>query len=107
MEGLGVDYDEGPVYQTQRVERYREVAEQMVAARSAYYAYESKEELDAMREAAMAKGEKPRYNGAFREQNAPHRDAPNRVSRLRSDEHTTELQSLMRTSYAVLRLQTK
>src|SRR3546814_17690784 len=37
-----------------------------------------------MREAAMAKGEKPRYNGAFREQNAPHRDDPNRVIRLKN-----------------------
>src|SRR3546814_4946842 len=96
----------------------------MGAAGSAYYAYESKEELDAMREAAMAKGEKPRYNGAFREQDAPHRDGPNRVIRLknpfggvvawddkvkgrieiansRSEEHTSELQSLMRSSYAV------
>src|SRR3546814_2166736 len=81
MEWLGLDYDEGPVYQTQRVDRYREVAEQMVAAGSAYYAYESKEELDAMREAAMAKGEKPRYNGAFREQDAPH---PKKSTRLNS-----------------------
>src|SRR3546814_10207847 len=84
MEWLGLDYDEGPVYQTQRVDRYREVAEQMVAAGSAYYAYESKEELDAMREAAMAKGEKPR-----------------------SEEHTSELQSLMRISYAVFCLKKK
>src|SRR3546814_4660124 len=84
MDWLGLDYDECPVYQTQRVDRYREVSEQMVAAGSAYYAYESKEELDAMREAAMAKGEKPRYNGAFREQDAPHRDDPNRVIRLKN-----------------------
>ncbi|MFC3717326.1 glutamate--tRNA ligase [Luteimonas soli] len=84
MDWLGLDYDEGPVYQTQRVERYREVAEQMVATGSAYYAYESKEELDAMREAAMAKGEKPRYNGAYREQGAPYRDDPNRVIRLKN-----------------------
>ena len=50
MDWLGLDYDEGPVYQTQRLERYREVAEQMVAAGTAYYAYETKEELEAMRE---------------------------------------------------------
>src|SRR5690606_27062670 len=67
-----------------RVERYREVAEQLVAAGQAYYAYESKAELDAMREAAMAAGTKPRYNGAYREQGAPYRDDPNRVIRLKT-----------------------
>lgn len=84
MDWLGLDYDEGPVYQTARVERYREVAEQLVVAGHAYYAYETREELDAMREAAMANGEKPRYNGAYREQNAPYRDDPNRVIRLKN-----------------------
>ncbi|GAA3920802.1 glutamate--tRNA ligase [Luteimonas lutimaris] len=84
MDWLGLDYDEGPIYQTQRVDRYREIAEQLVASGHAYYAYESKEELDAMREAAMANGEKPRYNGAYREQGAPRRDDPNRVIRLKN-----------------------
>ncbi|NLA67356.1 MAG: glutamate--tRNA ligase [Gammaproteobacteria bacterium] len=84
MDWLGLDYDEGPVYQTARVERYREVAEQLVAAGHAYYAYESREELDAMREAAMAAGQKPRYNGAYRDAGAPWRDDPDRVVRLRN-----------------------
>src|SRR5690606_9679031 len=84
MAWLGLDYDEGPIYQTQRLDRYREVAEQLVAQGKAYYAYESKEELDAMREAAMAAGTKPRYNGAYREQGAPYRDDPNRVIRLKT-----------------------
>src|SRR5688572_13509820 len=84
MDWLGLDYDEGPVYQTQRLARYREVAEQMVAAGTAYYAYESKDELEAMREAAMAANEKPRYNGAYREQNAGYRDDPNRVIRFKN-----------------------
>ncbi|QCO68176.1 glutamate--tRNA ligase [Luteimonas yindakuii] len=84
MDWLGLDYDEGPIYQTARVERYREVAEQLVASGHAYYAYESKEELDAMREAAMAAGDKPRYNGAYREQGAAYRDDPNRVIRLKN-----------------------
>ncbi|MEN1941091.1 glutamate--tRNA ligase [Luteimonas sp. MJ246] len=84
MAWLGLDYDEGPIYQTSRVERYREVAEQLVAAGQAYYAYESKDELDAMREAAMAKGDKPRYNGAYRDQGAPYRDDPDRVIRLKN-----------------------
>jgi glutamyl-tRNA synthetase len=84
MAWLGLDYDEGPVYQTHRLDRYREVAERLVAEGKAYYAYESKEELDAMREAAMAKGEKPRYNGAYRDRNEPRRDDPNRVIRFRN-----------------------
>jgi len=84
MAWLGLDYDEGPVYQTHRLDRYREVATQMVAAGTAYYAYETRAELDAMREAAMAKNEKPRYNGAYRDQAAGLRDDPNRVIRFRN-----------------------
>ena len=60
MGWLGLDYDEGPVYQTQRLDRYREVAERMVADGIAYYAYETRAELDAIRESAMAPKEKPR-----------------------------------------------
>ena len=84
MEWLGLDYDEGPVYQTQRLDRYREVAEQMVAAGTAYYAYETKDELEAMRAAAEAAKEKPRYNGAYRDRNEPRRDDPNRVIRFKN-----------------------
>ncbi|MCW0460251.1 Glutamate--tRNA ligase [Xanthomonas sacchari] len=84
MEWLGLDYDEGPIYQTRRLDRYREVAEQLLAQGQAYYAYETREELDAMREAAMARQEKPRYNGAARELNLPYRDDPNRVIRFKN-----------------------
>ena len=84
MDWLGLGYDEGPIYQTQRLDRYREVAEQMVTAGVAYYAYETREELDAVREAALAAKEKPRYNGAYREQNAGFRDVPNRVIRFKN-----------------------
>jgi glutamyl-tRNA synthetase len=84
MQWLGLDYDEGPIYQTQRLDRYREVAEQLVASGHAYYAYETKEELEAMREAAMAKGEKPRYSGAARDAKLPYREDSNRVIRFRN-----------------------
>ncbi|MCD9087642.1 glutamate--tRNA ligase [Stenotrophomonas sp. SY1] len=84
MEWLGLNYDEGPIYQTARVARYKEVAEQLIADGKAYYAYETKEELDAMREAAMAKQEKPRYNGAARDLNLPFKDDPNRVIRFKN-----------------------
>ena len=89
MAWLGLDHDEGPIYQTHRLERYREVAEQLVAECKAYYAYESRAELDAMREAAMAAGEKPRYNGAYRERNEPWREDPNRVIRLKNPQDGT------------------
>lgn len=84
MEWLGLDYDEGPIYQTDRVARYQEVAEQLIAEGKAYYAYETREELDAMREAAMARQEKPRYNGAARDLGLPYRDDPNRVIRFKN-----------------------
>jgi glutamyl-tRNA synthetase len=84
MAWLGLDYDEGPIYQTRRLYRYREVAERMVAAGTAYYAYETREELEAMREAATAKGDKPRYSGAARDAKLPYRDDPNRVIRFRN-----------------------
>ena len=84
MDWLGLDYDEGPIYQTDRQARYREVAERMVAEGKAYYAYETREELDAMREAAMAAGEKPRYRGQYRDGHAGLREDPNRVIRFRN-----------------------
>jgi glutamyl-tRNA synthetase len=84
MDWLGLEYDEGPIFQTARLDRYREVAEQMVAAGTAYYAYETKEELEAMREAAMAANLKPRYNGHYRDRNEPYRDDPNRVIRFKN-----------------------
>ncbi len=66
MQWLALDYDEGPFYQTKRFDRYNEIIQQLLESNHAYYCYCSREELDAMREAAMAKGEKPRYNGKCR-----------------------------------------
>ena len=84
MAWLGLVQDEGPYYQTLRLERYREVAEQLLRAGKAYYAYESKEEIEAMRNQAMAEGRKPRYNGHYRERNEPLREDPNRVLRFKN-----------------------
>jgi glutamyl-tRNA synthetase len=67
---LGIDWDEGPFFQMQRLERYKEVAERLVAAGHAYRCYASREELDAMREAQRARGEKPRYDGRWRPERA-------------------------------------
>ena len=84
MHWLGLDADEGPYYQTLRMDRYRQVAEDLFKAGKAYYAYESKDDIEAMRNAAMAKGEKPRYNGYYRDRNEPLRDDPNRVLRFKN-----------------------
>lgn len=66
MHWLGLDYDEGPFYQMQRMPRYREVIQQMLEQGHAYYCYASKEELEALRESQMQQGLKPRYDGRWR-----------------------------------------
>ncbi len=66
MHWLGLDYDQGPFYQMQRMDRYKAVLQTMLAAGSAYYCYSSKEELDALREQQMAQKLKPRYDGKWR-----------------------------------------
>ncbi len=66
MRWLGLTHDEGPVYQMQRLDRYHAVVNQMLAAGSAYKCYCSPEELDAMREAQKARGEKTGYDGRWR-----------------------------------------
>ncbi|HXE76723.1 MAG TPA: glutamate--tRNA ligase [Rhodanobacter sp.] len=84
MQWLGLTADKAPIYQTQRLARYQQVANELVAAGKAYYAYESRGEIEAMREAAMAAGEKPRYNGYYRDRDEPWRDDPNRVIRFKT-----------------------
>jgi len=66
MEWLGLDYDEGPFYQTHRFDRYKEIIQQLLDQGDAYYCYCSKDELDVLREQQMANKEKPRYNGKCR-----------------------------------------
>lgn len=66
MRWLGLEYDEGPVYQMQRLERYKAVVEQLIAEGKAYYCYSTPEELDAVREAKKARGEKALYDGTWR-----------------------------------------
>ncbi len=66
MNWLGLDIDEGPIYQMQRMDRYREVIAQMLKDGLAYQCYMSEEELNALREQQMTNKEKPRYNGFWR-----------------------------------------
>jgi glutamyl-tRNA synthetase len=64
---LGLDWDEGPFRQMQRLARYGEVAERLLREGKAYRCYCSREELAQMREAQRARGEKPRYDGRWRD----------------------------------------
>ena len=66
MQWLGLDADEGPYFQTQRFDRYREVIAQMLERGHAYHCYCTKEELDEMRAQQTARKEKPRYDGRWR-----------------------------------------
>ena len=66
MSWLGLDYDEGPYYQMQRMDRYKQVLGQMQAAGLVYPCYMSVAELDALRERQMAAKLKPRYDGTWR-----------------------------------------
>lgn len=71
MEWVGLDWDEGPVRQTERFARYAEIAESMLRAGTAYRCYCSREEVEAMRAAQVARGENPRYDGRCRDRRAP------------------------------------
>jgi len=85
MTWLGLEYDEGPFYQTHRFDRYKEVIQQLLDQGDAYYCYCSREELDALREQQMADKAKPRYNGKCRDSaDQPERE---RVVRFRNPDH--------------------
>lgn len=76
MKWLNLDYDEGPVYQMDRLDRYREVVDELLAKGLAYKCYATPEELDAMREAQRAAGLKPRYDGRWRPENCASKPIP-------------------------------
>jgi len=67
MKWLGLDYDEGPYFQTQRFPLYKEVIARMLKEGTAYHCYCSKERLEALRAEQMARKEKPRYDRRCRE----------------------------------------
>jgi len=66
MKWLGLDWDEGPFFQMQRLPRYREAAEQLVASGHAYHCWMTKDELELLRKQQTEKGLKPRYDGRWR-----------------------------------------
>jgi glutamyl-tRNA synthetase len=80
MHWLGLDYDEGPYYQMQRMDRYRAVLDDLLARGLAYRCYTTPEELDELRAEQMARGEKPRYDGRWRPENAQGKTPPEGVA---------------------------
>jgi glutamyl-tRNA synthetase len=80
MAWLGLDYDEGPYFQMQRLDRYRAVLEVLLARGLAYRDYMTPAELDALRAAQIARGEKPRYDGRWRPENAAGKPPPPGIS---------------------------
>jgi len=70
MRWLGLDWDEGPFFQMQRLGRYKEVAERLIAEGHAYYCWTTKDELDVLRQQQIKNNQKPRYDGRWRPERA-------------------------------------
>lgn len=83
MTWLGLEYEEGPFYQTKRFDRYKEVIQQLLDTGHAYHCYCSREELDVLRARQMADKEKPRYDGRCRHRSEP-REGVSPVIRFRN-----------------------
>lgn len=84
MTWLGLDWDEGPFYQAQRVENHRAMVQKLLNEGKAYYCTCSPEELEEKRKIALAEGRKPKYDGTCRDKNLP--KSANSVVRFRCPE---------------------
>lgn len=76
LQWLGLASDEAPVFQMQNMDRYRQLLDEMLADGRAYYCYATPTELEEMRQAQRSRGEKPRYDGRWRPENARGRTPP-------------------------------
>ncbi|MGV6825647.1 MAG: glutamate--tRNA ligase [bacterium] len=95
MTWLGLDYDEGPFYQTHRFDRYNQVIDQLLESGHAYRCECSKARLDDLREKQMAAKEKPRYDGCCRDKNIS-ADVPHVVRFRNPQEGEVVIQDLVR-----------
>lgn len=95
MTWLGMDWDEGPFYQTQRIHLYREAAETLLREGRAYRCYCTPEELDAKREAALKAGQKPKYDRTCLHRKSPHPNNPFAIRFLSPDEGKTVVEDLI------------
>lgn len=97
MAWLGLEYDEGPIFQTQRFDRYHEVLNTLLSEGKAYRCYCSKERLTALRAEQMAKGDKPRYDGHCREiRNPPSATTPSVIRFLNPPEGIVVVPDMVR-----------
>ena len=81
MKWLGMDWDEDPIYQSERTDLYKEHVQKLLKDGKAYKCYCTADEVNAMREKAMAEGKKPKYDGTCRER-CQHHDELNRFHSL-------------------------
>ena len=95
MEWLGLDWDEGPVFQSQRTDLYNAVIERLISTGHAYYCHCTPEELEIKRKEAMSRGAKPKYDGKCRKLGLG--PAPGAVVRLKAPlTGTTEFHDLIK-----------
>ena len=96
MTWLGLEYDEGPFYQTERFDRYKEVIQQLLDGGHAYHCYCTREELDEMRAGQMERKEKPRYDGRCRHRAEPRAGVPPVVRFKNPDEGAVVIDDIVR-----------
>lgn len=92
---LGLDWDEGPFRQSDRLDIYRELAEKLIASGHAYRCYVTPEELDEKRKESQARGEVFHYRREWADQNAAP-DKPYAIRMLTPDEGTIEVHDVLR-----------
>jgi len=95
MTWLGMDWDEGPFYQTQRIPLYKEVAERLLKEGKAYRCYCTPEELEVKREAAFKAGIKPKYDRTCLRRGVSHPDRSHAIRFLSPDEGKTVVEDLI------------
>ena len=95
MTWLGMDWDEGPFFQTDRVSLYQEAAEKLLREGRAYRCYCTPEELEAKREVALKTGGKPKYDRTCLHRKPSHPESPSAIRFLSPDEGTTVVEDLI------------
>jgi glutamyl-tRNA synthetase len=95
MTWLGMDWDEGPFYQTQRISLYQEAAERLLKQGKAYRCYCTPEEVAEKREAALKAGVKPKYDRTCLSRKPPYPDGPYAIRFLSPDEGKTGVEDLI------------
>lgn len=96
MKWLGLEWDEGPYRQTDRLDIYRKKAEALLREGKAYYCYCTPEELDTRRKEALASGKIPKYDRRCKDLKSPLEGKPRAIRFISSDEGQTVVDDLIR-----------